>query len=98
YFWLKNPENKNEREQFEEAIHELIKVPAIKTSHLGVPASTEQRDVVDHTYTYSLLVVFDTKTDQDIYQEHPIHLEFVEKNSHLWDKVVVYDSTDIDMS
>ena len=98
YFWLKNPENEKSRIQFEKAIHELVKVPTIKASHLGLPASTEERDVVDHSYTYSLLVVFDSQADQDIYQEHPIQLEFVDKNSHLWEKVVVYDSTDIGKS
>jgi hypothetical protein len=96
YFWLKNPENQKDRNQFEKAIRELVKVPVIKASHLGVPASTEDRDVVDHSYTYSLLVVFGSQSDQDLYQEHPIHLEFVDKNSYLWEKVVVYDSTDIE--
>ncbi|MCF8361172.1 MAG: Dabb family protein [Prolixibacteraceae bacterium] len=98
YFWLKDPDNQKDRRKFEKAIRELIKVPTIKVSHLGVPASTEERDVVDHSYTYSLLVIFDSQADQDIYQEHPIHLEFVDKNSHLWEKVVVYDSTDIGKS
>jgi hypothetical protein len=28
---------------------------------------------------------------QDEYQDHPLHLEFVEKSKHLWTKVVVYD-------
>ncbi|MDA3818754.1 MAG: Dabb family protein [Prolixibacteraceae bacterium] len=95
YFWLKNPENEKDRDQFEKAIYELVKVPTIQASHMGVPASTKERDVVDHSYTYSLLVVFDSKADQDTYQKHPIHLEFVDQNSHLWEKVVVYDSTDI---
>ncbi|MCA1758894.1 MAG: Dabb family protein [Bacteroidales bacterium] len=29
-----------------------------------------------------------------MYQVHPLHVKFVEENSHLWDKVVVYDSVD----
>lgn len=95
YFWLKEPNNPEARKQFEKAINELLKVETIRKSHLGVPASTEQRGVVDHTYTYSYLTLFDSKEDQDIYQVHPIHIKFVEENQHLWEKVIVYDSVDL---
>ena len=94
YFWLKEPENKTHRQQFEKAIEKLLKVETIKLSHFGVPAATEKRPVVDNSYTYSYLVIFDSIQDQNIYQSHPVHLEFVEKNSHLWDRVIVYDSVD----
>jgi len=95
YFWLKNPEDRKVREQFETALQKLVTIDEIKNSHLGIPASTEERDVVDHSYSYSLMVIFNSKEDQDIYQKHPIHLEFVEQNEHLWKKVKVYDSVDI---
>jgi hypothetical protein len=94
YFWLKEPENKAHRQQFENAIEKLLQVETIKLSHFGVPAATEKRSVVDHSYTYSYMVIFDSIKDQDIYQDHPVHHEFVEKNSHLWEKVLVYDSVD----
>ena len=96
YFWLNEPQNPEARKQFEAAIDKLVKIDNIKMSHLGVPASTEQRDVVDHTYTYAMMLVFDSKEAQDIYQVHPLHEQFVEENSHLWEKVVVYDSSDIE--
>jgi hypothetical protein len=94
YFWLKNPEDSKAREQFEKALKKLVTIDQIKNSHLGVPASTEERDVVDHSYTYSLMVIFNSKEDQNIYQKHSTHLDFVEKNQHLWEKVKVYDSVD----
>jgi hypothetical protein len=68
-------------------------VETISQSHFGIPAGTENRDVVDHSYTYSLLLLFNSQADQDSYQIDPIHLKFVEENSQLWTKVVVYDST-----
>ena len=37
------------------------------------------------------MMIFNSTQDQDIYQVHPIHKAFVDKYSHLWDKVVVYD-------
>lgn len=38
--------------------------------------------------------MFDNQAGQDTYQLHPLHVKFVEENSHLWEKVVVYDSVD----
>jgi len=95
FFWLKEPKNQAHREQFEKALNALLKVETIKLSHVGIPAATEERGVVDNTYTYSYMVMFDTLEDQFVYQKHPIHLKFIEENSHLWNKVVVYDSVDI---
>jgi hypothetical protein len=40
------------------------------------------------------MTVFDSREDQDSYQVDPIHQAFVAENSHLWNKVVVYDSVD----
>ncbi|MFO8000123.1 MAG: Dabb family protein [Marinilabilia sp.] len=95
FFWLKNPESKADRKQFEEAIRKLTTIEQIRESHFGVPAPTEERDVVDHSYTYSLMLIFNNKEDQDKYQVHPDHKEFVDKNEHLWEKVAVYDSVDV---
>lgn len=95
FFWLKEAKNEAHKNQLVSALNELIKVKTIKMSHIGLPAGTENRDVVDHSYSVSYLVVFDTQADQDAYQIDPIHLKFVDDNSHLWEKVVVYDSTDL---
>ncbi len=94
FFWLKEPKNEAHRKQFEKAMEALLKVETITMSHVGKPAATEERGVVDNSYTYSYLVMFDTLEDQLIYQKHPLHLKFIEENSYLWDKVVVYDSVD----
>lgn len=95
FFWLKDPENEQDKKQLVEALHQLTKVKTIKLSHVGFPASTEDRDVVDHSYSVSYMAMFDSLTDQDAYQVDPIHLKFVEENKHLWSKVIVYDSTDL---
>lgn len=95
YFWLKNPENKNELDQLVEGLKKLSVVSTIKNFHIGKPASTN-RNVIDSTYSVSWLLLFDNKEDQDSYQTDPVHLKFVEKCSHLWNKVVVYDTVDID--
>lgn len=94
YFWLKEPQNEAHKKQLVDALNKLIKVETIKMSHIGFPAGTESRDVVDHSYSVSYMVMFDDQAGQDAYQVHPIHVKFVEENSHLWKKVVVYDSVD----
>jgi hypothetical protein len=94
FFWLKEPKNEVHKNQLFAALNELLKVKTIKMSHIGKPAGTESRDVVDHSYSFSYLVMFDNQADQDAYQIDPIHTKFVEENSHLWSKVVVYDSID----
>lgn len=94
FFWLKEPKNEAHRKQFEKALGDLLKVETIKMSHVGIPAATEERGVVDNTYTYSFMVMFDSLEDQLIYQKHPLHLKFIAENSDLWNKVVVYDSVD----
>lgn len=95
FFWLKEPENQAHRKQFEQAMEDLLKVETIKLSHIGIPAATEERGVVDNSYTYSYMVMFDSLEDQNIYQKHPLHLKFIEENQDLWEKVVVYDSVDV---
>lgn len=93
FFWLKNPENMQDRLDFEKGIEALLKVPVIKASHFGKPVKSD-REVVDDSFTYSYMVMFDSENDQNVYQAHPIHLKFVEECSHLWKKVIVYDAMD----
>lgn len=94
FFWLKEPKNESHKKQLVNALNELLKVKTIKMSHVGFPAGTESRDVVDHSYSVSYMVMFNNQADQDSYQVDPIHTKFVEENNHLWNKVVVYDSLD----
>src|SRR6056297_494015 len=73
YFWLKEPKNEAHKKQLVNALNELLKVETIKMSHIGFPAGTESRDVVDHSYSVSYMVMFDDRAGQDAYQVHPIH-------------------------
>jgi hypothetical protein len=94
FFWLREPQNEAHKKQLVKALNDLLKVETIKLSHIGFPAGTESRDVVDHSYSVSYMVMFADQAGQDAYQVHPLHVKFVDENSHLWDKVVVYDSVD----
>jgi hypothetical protein len=92
FFWLNNPDNTEERTQFEKAMEELLQIPEIKAFHVGTPAPVEERPVIDGSYTYSYLIFFDNIQGHDIYQEHPLHQKFIDENRHLWAKVQVYDA------
>ena len=94
YFWLKNPESNQDRNQLIEGLNKLSLVTTIKTFHIGMPAATS-REVIDSSYAVSWLLLFKNKADQDSYQIDPIHLKFVEDCKHLWSKVVVYDTISI---
>ena len=95
FFWLKNRDSKEDLNKLIEGLKTLEKIESVRKIYIGVPASTEQRDVVDSSYSASELIFFDDVAGQDIYQIHPIHKKFVDQCSHLWEKVIVYDSVDI---
>lgn len=95
FFWLKNPDSKEDLAKLLAGLKTLRKIETIKQIHIGVPASTEKRDVIDASYHASELMFFDDLAGQKTYQDHPIHQKFIADCSHLWDKVVVYDSIDV---
>ncbi|MHB1306697.1 MAG: Dabb family protein [Limisphaerales bacterium] len=69
----------------------LRDLPGMAHFHVGrmVPS---HRSVVDQSYQVGLNVGFVSKEAQDAYQNHPQHLEFVEKVfKKVCQKVVVYD-------
>jgi hypothetical protein len=94
FFWLKNPGSKEDLEKLLAGLKTLSKIETVKKLYIGVPASTEKREVVDNSYSASELMFFDDVEGQNVYQVHPIHKKFVDECSHLWEKVIVYDSID----
>ncbi len=93
FFWLKEPNNQEARNQFEKGLKDLITVPQIQLTHIGTPVESP-REVVDDSFTYSYMAFFKSKEDQSAYQTHPIHLKFIDDCQDLWKKVIVYDAMD----
>lgn len=91
YFWLKNPGSEADKNKLIEGLQTLTKISTIRMAHIGAPAATN-RSVIDRSYAVSWLLFFDNLEDEEMYQKHPDHLKFVEHYSHLWEKVIVYDS------
>ena len=92
FFWLKNAGSKADRDLLIAGLNTLRGIEVIQHFHIGVPASTEKREVVDNSYDVSELMFFKSVEDQKLYQDHPLHVKFVKDCAHLWSKVVVYDS------
>lgn len=95
FFWLNNPESDADRSKFEASLSKFLKNSDFaKTNFIGTPPSAS-RDVVDGSFTYSLVLTFESADAQQKYQEEPAHLLFIEESSSLWNKVIVYDSMGI---
>ena len=91
FFWLNNPDSESDKQQLMEGLNTLGSIDEVKVLLVGTPASTIEREVVDNSFDVSELMIFESVEAQDAYQVHPIHIEFVENYSHLWERVVVYD-------
>ena len=93
YFWLNDSNNNNDVKVFETAIKKLMKNSQFANKmHLGKPAATEKREIIDNSYDYCLIFTFNSYKDQRIYQDEPAHLIFIGEAKHLWKKVLVFDS------
>lgn len=92
YFWLKNPSNTSDRLRFEQSLKKFMRDSTYaKTKFIGAPPKAT-REVVDDSFTYSLVVTFESKEAQKKYQEELSHKTFVDEAGSLWSKVIVYDS------
>lgn len=89
FFWLKEGED---HQKFRDALDALAKSPEIKEAHIGVAAKSD-REVVEDSFDFSLLVFFDTKEKHDIYQTtDPIHQVFIDSCKTMWSQVKVFDA------
>ncbi|HVG11604.1 MAG TPA: Dabb family protein [Flavisolibacter sp.] len=95
FFWLKNPSSKEDLAKLLAGLQTLKGIKTVRNIHIGLPAATEERSVVDSSYSVSELLFFDDLAGQKTYQDHPIHLKFIADCGHLWEKVIVYDSIDV---
>ena len=66
-------------------------IPSIKLAHVGTPAATT-RAVIERTYTYSWLCLFDSAAEEELYQRHPLHDAFRQTCARYWERVVIYDA------
>jgi hypothetical protein len=91
YFWLKDGTSETASAQLMRDCRELLgKIPTVRHLWAGAPAMTP-RAVVDNSYSVGLTVVLDDAAGHDVYQEHPLHKEFIARHKEHWARVQVYD-------
>ena len=92
YFYLTPDVTEEQLVEFESGLSELMQIESIYAYELGKPAETEDREVTDHAFAYSIFSWFQTMDDYEIYADHPVPLDFIDRYSGLWADVKVYDS------
>ena len=95
YFWLKDPASTEDKQKLIDGLQSLRAIPQVHSLHIGVPANTLKRDVIDNSFDVSELMFFESVEAQDEYQLHPIHKKFIEDCANLWREVVVRDSISV---
>ncbi len=91
YFWLRDDLTAEEAEQFVEGVRTLRDIEAVQHGWVGVPAPTD-REIIDRSYSYALVLVFADRTAHDVYQVHPVHDRFRERCASYWQRVLIYDA------
>ncbi len=90
-FWLKADTTEEQKKAFRAGLESLKGVETIQSMYVGTPAPIS-RAVVDTTYTFSLLLLFNDLAGHDVYQVHPVHKAFLDEFRALFEKVVIYDA------
>lgn len=93
YFWLKPTAPQSEQQRLTQSCRELLgKIPTVKHLYAGPPAATPKREVIDASYAVGLTVILDDLPAHDVYQEHPLHKEFIARHKEHWQRVQIYDA------
>ncbi len=90
FFWLRPDLTDDQKQQFRQGVEDLADVDTVNDLLVGecVPS---KRSVVVSDYSFGLVVTFDDQQAADVYQDHPLHQEFIRQFSGMWTKVAVYD-------
>ena len=91
YFWFKADAQPARVAEFEAGLQRLISIEQVQRAYIGKPEQTPPRAVIDQSYAWALVVHFENLGDHDAYQEHPLHLEFLDQFAATWAQVRVYD-------
>ena len=91
YFYLSDSMDQQMKDDFMLVLDTLATIPSLKNVYYGPPANTP-RKVVDNSYDYAFICVFDSKEGHDAYQVHPVHEAFRQRYSPLIADVKIYDN------
>jgi len=90
YFWSTKGLDGQSLTAFEQGLNNLVHDPAVKSGYFGKPADTH-RDVVENSYSYGLVLIFNDMAAHDRYQVGEVHQKFIADHAAKWERVVVHD-------
>jgi hypothetical protein len=92
YFWLKPELTAAQRADFRRGVESLKGIKSVEKVHVGAPAATGKRPVIDDSYSVALTAVCKDVAAHDAYQVDPIHRAFGEKFGTFWARLQIYDA------
>jgi len=92
FFTLIDGTTDEDKTAFIKQVEGLGRIETVDSMHVGTPAATPDRPVIQKNYDVGLTVLFKCMEDHDVYQVHQVHNDFIDKNKHLWANVVIYDA------
>jgi hypothetical protein len=90
YFWLPETLSGEDLAEFEQGLAALCADTAVSEGYYGRAADID-RPVVDSSYTFGLILIFEDMQAHDQYQVGPIHSAFLRQNAPKWTRILVYD-------
>jgi stress responsive alpha/beta barrel protein len=90
YFWLHDDLAAADRERFVTGLRSLCAIEGVQHGYVGVPAATD-RPVIDRSYSWGLVLVFENERAHEAYQIHLVHDRFRSECSRYWTAVRIYD-------
>ena len=91
YFWLRDDLSADATARFVDGIRSLTTIESVAHGFIGTPARTD-REIIDRSYSYALVVFFADEAAHDAYQVHPVHDRFREQCGGSWKQIVIYDA------
>jgi hypothetical protein len=91
YFWLRSDLSDDDERTFVQLLRSLTTIEDVHAGYIGQPAETD-RPVIDRSYSWAEVLIFNDRAAHDRYQVHPTHKAFVERCGTFWTKVQIYDS------
>ena len=94
YFWFKEGTSTERIAAFKASSEKLREIETVMGYFSGSPAPTT-RPIIENSYDFAIVFLFEDLEAQNYYQEHPLHLELIEKHQDIWERVMV---TDVDLN
>ena len=94
FFALKDSTPENRQALLDDCNTYLRRPDGVVSLYAGARVSDLTRPVNDGDFDVSLVVVFVDRAAHDVYQDHPEHLAFIERNKETWKSVRVFDSVE----